>query len=447
MNQRPDAQEEKETFIITQIKQKGISTLWRNRKITAVSVLTLANVLNNLVSFTINLVIARKFGPDNYGIFALAWSFMMAFHLIADLGLNVAIVRFFNLYSDDAKRQNELLSSLLILKAVVAIIMIALALPLGKISLTLFGFEGSHSSMFSLSVASAGIFGLWVYYQCFLQAYKKFSKLAVFTIFYGAIRALCFFIMYITFAASVTLLLAFGSLYTVPVLIIVGVGAVPVAFHLFRRGVPRFGVIKANLSSVLRYSKWVAISGLCHSLIYRGVQFILATRTTQFELGIFSAGFVFTLAFWPINTAIRTVLFPYVTAYGNRDMRKHLKRVRRIFPYYLMLVVLSIGCLAVIQIVFLGDEYSRALPVFLITSSSLTLMVFLGLVSMLVHTLMRPQIDAYTNIGRLITSSVLVYLLAPSMGAIGGALSYSLPLILGEVLMVLYVRKLVHEGK
>jgi O-antigen/teichoic acid export membrane protein len=162
-------------------------------------------------------------------------------------------------------------------------------------------------------------------------------------------------------------------------------------------------------------------------------------------LGIFSAGFVFTLAFWPINTAIRTVLFPYVTAYGNKDMKKHLERVKKLFPYYLVLVAISIGCLAVIQVVFLGEEYSRALPVFLITSSSLTLMVFLGLVSMLVHTLMRPQIDAYTNIGRLISSSVLVYILAPSMGAIGGALSYALPLVLGEVLMVLYVRKLVYE--
>jgi O-antigen/teichoic acid export membrane protein len=445
MNQVPGLQEEKDASLIAQIRKKGVSILWRNRKVTAVSFLTLANVFNNLVSFTINLVIAKRFGPDNYGIFSVAWSFMMAIHLIADLGLNVAIVRFFNLYSDNSERQKELLLSLLILKAVVAVIMIGLSLPFGRISLVFFGFESSHANMFSLAVASAGIFGLWVYYQCFLQAYKKFSKLARFTVLYGAIRAFCFFIMYVAFATSVTLLLAFGSLYTIPVIIIVGVGLVPVALRLFRRGVPRFSVIRANLSSVLRYSKWVAISGLCHSLIYRGVQFVLAARTTQFELGIFSAGFVFTLAFWPINTAIRTVLFPYITAYGNKDMRKHLKRVRKLFPYYLVLVGLSIGCLSVIQTVFLGDEYSRALPVFLITSSSLTLMVFLGLVSMLVHTLMRPQIDAYTNIGRLISSSILVYLLAPSMGAIGGALSYALPLVLGEILMVLYVRKLVYE--
>ena len=445
MNQAPELSDERETPLLTQIRQKGISILWRNRKVTAVSFLTLANVFNNLVSFAINLVIARRFGPDSYGIFSVAWSFMMAIHLIADLGLNVAIVRFFNLYSDDATRQKELLSSLLVLKAVVAVIMIVLSLPLGGISLAFFGFDSSYASLFSLSVASAGIFGLWVYYQCFLQAYRKFSKLALFTVLYGTVRALCFFVMYITFAASVTLLLAFGSLYTIPVIVIAGVGLIPVVYRLFRRGVPRFGVIRANLSSVLRYSKWVAISGLCHSLIYRGVQFILAARTTQFELGIFSAGFVFTLAFWPINTAIRTVLFPYVTAYGNKDMKKHLERVKKLFPYYLVLVALSIGCLAVIQVVFLGEEYSRALPVFLITSSSLTLMVFLGLVSMLVHTLMRPQIDAYTNIGRLISSSVLVYILAPSMGAIGGALSYALPLVIGEVLMVLYVRKLVYE--
>jgi O-antigen/teichoic acid export membrane protein len=205
--------------------------------------------------------------------------------------------------------------------------------------------------------------------------------------------------------------------------------------------------MKANISKVLQYGKWVAISGLCHSFIYRGVQFILATRTTQFELGIFSAGFVFTLAFSPINMAIRTVFFPYVTAYSYKDMSRHFVRIRKLFPYYVVFVAMSICALALIQIVFLGTQYAKALPVFLITSSALTMMIFLGFISMLVHTLMRPEIDAYTNISRLAISSVLVYVLAPSLGAIGGALSYALPLVFGEALMVLYVRKLVYEKK
>jgi O-antigen/teichoic acid export membrane protein len=135
MNQVPGLQEEKDASLIAQIRKKGVSILWRNRKVTAVSFLTLANVFNNLVSFTINLVIAKRFGPDNYGIFSVAWSFMMAIHLIADLGLNVAIVRFFNLYSDNSERQKELLLSLLILKTVVAVIMIGLSLPFGHMQI------------------------------------------------------------------------------------------------------------------------------------------------------------------------------------------------------------------------------------------------------------------------------------------------------------------------
>jgi O-antigen/teichoic acid export membrane protein len=218
-------------------------------------------------------------------------------------------------------------------------------------------------------------------------------------------------------------------------------------FFLFKRGIPRASVVRGYVSKVIHYGKWVAISGLCHNFIYRGVQFILATRTTQYELGIFSAGFVFTFAFSPINMAIRTVLFPYVTAYRNGDMVAYIRRIKKLSPYYAVFVVFSICILAVLQTVFLGVQYAQAVPVFLITSSALTVMIFLGLVSMLVHTLMRPEIDAYTNIARLAVSAILVYILAPSLGAIGGALSYGLPLVLGEVAMVLYVRKLIHARK
>jgi O-antigen/teichoic acid export membrane protein len=97
-----------------------------------------------------------------------------------------------------------------------------------------------------------------------------------------------------------------------------------------------------------------------------------------------------------------------------------------------------------IQVFFLGDEYTTALPVFLITAFALTMTIYFGLASMLVHTLMRPEIDAYTNIGRLLCSAVVAFFLAPSLGAIGGALSYAIPLIVGEILMVLYVKRLLN---
>ena len=56
----------------TQIKQEGINVLWRNRKATSILILLLANVLNNFALFIINVIVARIFGPDDFGIFSLA---------------------------------------------------------------------------------------------------------------------------------------------------------------------------------------------------------------------------------------------------------------------------------------------------------------------------------------------------------------------------------------
>lgn len=437
-----------ENSIFNQIRQKGIKVLWRNHKVASIFILIGANIFNNLVVFFINIIVARKFGPDTFGIFALAMSFMVAINLIADLGINLTIVRFYNLYSNDSRRQDVLLLSLLIWKVSVVIALILISLPLGIMATRIFGLHESHIVLFSLSVASAGIFGLWLYFHSYLQAHKRFKKLAIYIAFCALLRLICFLAIFFWSISSINLPLIFGSVYTGPLLIAIGVGLTPMMVYLLKRGVPGLSAIKSNLLEILRYGKWVAIAGLCHSFIYRGVQFILAARTTKFELGIFSAGFVFTLAFTPFNAAVRTVFFPHVTAYkNNKDMIRHLNRMKKILPYYMIFVIISICCLAAIQGIFLGDQYRNALPVFLITSFALTITIFFGLASMLVHTLMRPEIDAFTNIGRLIVSSVLVYLLAPSLGAIGGALSYALPLVLGEILMVLYVRKLIYERK
>ncbi len=440
-------QRQKNSFF-DQLRQKGFDVLWHNHKFTSMIILIGANILNDLIVFLVNIIAARTFGPENFGVFSLAVSVMVATNLIADLGINLTTVRFYNLYSTNEERQDVLLLSLLIWKVSVIIALILISLPLGVIAAKVFGVNESHRVLFSISIASAGIFGLWLYFHSYLQAHKRFKQLAIYIAVCAFLRLICFLAIYLGVTTSINLPLTFGSVYTGPLLIAVSVGLFPMIFHLLRRGMPRVSVINSNLLEIFRYSKWVAIAGLCHSFIYRGVQFILATRTTKLELGIFSAGFMFALAFTPFSAAIRTVFFPHVTAYKKREeMIQHLKKIKKIFPYYGIFVIVGICCLAAIQIIFLGSQYTRALPVFLITSFALTITIFLGLASMLVHTLMHPEIDAFTNIARLIISSILVYLLAPSLGAIGGAISYALPLILGEILMVFYVRKLINERK
>lgn len=190
---------------------------------------------------------------------------MITVQLIADLGLNLSIVRFYNVYYNDQKQQNLLFLSLLLFKISMAFLIILISLPLGLFS---------------------------------LAAYITLS---------GVLRVASFLVIYLYVAKLLNLSLTFVFLYTVPLFIAVGIGLAPIFVLLFKLKMPHLSVMKNSLLEILRYSKLVAISALFSSFIYRGVQFILATRPSTSELGIFSAGFVFTLAFSPINAAVRTV--------------------------------------------------------------------------------------------------------------------------------------------
>jgi len=198
----------------------------------------------------------------------------------------------------------------------------------------------------------------------------------------------------------------------------------------------------AALKEAVAYSKWVALSGIAYITMSYLARFILAVCSSVEEVGIFSAGMTFTMAFTTLNTAIRAVLFPQVTAFeGREQIEQYLERLKRIAPYYGVLATLGITCLSFLQYAVLGEKYRAALPVFLATAVAFAVVVFLGLGTMLVHTMMQPQVNAGVNVVRLGLMVLLGFILVRSFRALGAAVAYAVPLLIGEVWMFRYVRK------
>lgn len=448
MAQNIVGKQKKARFSLTRIKKIGVELLKRHPKISSILVVLYANVFSNLVTFVVNIFLAKKFGPENFGIFSLAVSVMITVNFVFNLGLSLTMVRFFNLYQKEKGRQKLLLSSLFIFRCLLILLLIVVSFPAGFLLAKWLHLGHSYQLLVSLAIISGAILTLWLFLQNFLQAHKEFSKLSRYIVGYAIFRIFCFALMYLIYTNALSITAVLASLYTIPVILITLIGIIPIVLYFFNNGFPSFKNIFKTVTDVLNYSKWVAISGISFNLILRSIQFILAIRSSKLELGFLSAGFVFTVAFSTLNMAVRTVLFPHITAFENtKDMKNHLVKVKKIFPYYLILMGVGIAILSVIQIVFLGDEYAAALPVFLVTSIALGLVIFMGLISMLLHTLMRPEVDAFVNVGRLITASILVYLLAPHFGAIGGAVGYAVPVVLGEFFMVFFVNRLINEKK
>jgi|GEM_PF-1772159 len=427
-------------------RESGARFLKEHPQITSIFIVLCGNVFNNAVTFVINILLAKKFGPEGFGIFSLAVSVMILVNIISDIGLSLTLVRFFNLYDKDTERQNLLLLSLFLFRLIIITLLVILAFPLGAAIARLMGVGGYHRALFSLAIITGGIFTLWAYFQNFQQAHRRFRRLTAFILGYGLLRILIFS-LFMAYTHTLENAYAYISLYTIPVFIITFIGISSIfsrIIYVKSFNVPRLYEV---LKKALNYSKWVAISSVFYNSILRVVQFVLAARSSKYELGVLSAGFVFTVAFLTLNMALRTVFFPHVTAFEEtKDMKEHLSRVKKFSPVYALLGFLFIFALAVIQRSFLGIEYQHALPVFIISSIALAATIFMGLISMLVHTLMHPEVDAVVNIVRLIAAALLVYVLAPRFGAIGGAVSYAVAIVFGELYLILFVSRKVHES-
>jgi len=77
---------------------------------------TFATVINNLVSFLIQIAAARVLGPQDFGILSLAISVVFLTGTIGEFGLGLASIRLFNKHQNDRAVQQVLLSSVLLLK-------------------------------------------------------------------------------------------------------------------------------------------------------------------------------------------------------------------------------------------------------------------------------------------------------------------------------------------
>jgi len=333
--------------------------------------------------------------------------------------------------------QSILLGSGLGVKMMLFGFLALVSLLLGRFLALWLGIGPGATLLFAVALITSGLLSLWTYLEAYLQSHRLFARLAGCLMGYAGLRL--GFLAVVCFSSKQAMTWFMASC-TGPVLLIVILGILPKAKKLLLKTLAYPRQSLAILKEGLNYSKWVALSGIAYIAMSYVVRFVLATRASLEEVGIFSAGMTFTAAFTTLNTAVRAVLFPKVTAIeGQERTKEYLKRLGKIAPYYATVAAVGIAMLALLQGFVLGQAYRAAMPVFLVTASSAAITIFLGLGTMLVHTMMEPWIEAEVNALRFLTVSFIAYLVAPVVGALGIALAYSLTLVAGEAGIFCYI--------
>lgn len=415
------------------------------RHVISITSVTGAAIANSLVGFVVNVAAAKNLGAEGFGLFSLAFSVATMAGVIGDFGFDLTTIRLFNKYQAEPEKQTMVLGTALSFKTLLFASLVLTCLPIGGLLATSLGVGSTGSELFAIAIITGGLLFFWTYLMSYLQSYRSFKQLTRYILGYAVLRVVCLAVAYVVFPENLQAWLV--ATYTIPAALLILVGVVPKWLKVVPIAFKQPGASLSILKEMLNYSKWVALSVIAFTAIPYVVRFILAIRASVVEVGIFSAGMTFTMAFTTLNSALRAIIFPQVTALkGQEQMKRYLARLKMIAPYYAIVAVLCIIALGFLQWFILGEEYRAALPVFVIAVGAFAIVVFLGLGTMLVHTMMKPEIDALTNVGRLCLVVILALLMIPSFKALGGAIAYVVPLLIGEILMYSYVKQRCRGG-
>ncbi len=434
---------------------------------------TLATVFNSLITFGAQVTAARSLGVEGFGLLSLAIAIVFLTETVGDFGVGVTLVRLFNKKACPERSQGQagpipalssikgttineeqrlLLGSVLLFRILLIALLFLFSIPLGYLLVYGFGvgrpvlrasgFANSGLMLFALAFITGGLILLWTYLLCFFQCLRSFGKLAVWTIAYAVLRLVSVALVYLLGQLSAIRWLLW--VYTIPVFLLIVV-QLPKFWAILKPAIERLQPSWQPLRDVFAYSKWVALSVGAYTAMPYLVRFILAQRSSIAAVGIFSAGMTFALAFTTLNTAVRTVLFPQVTALNSAEkMKRYLRKLKNFAPKYLVVALLGIGLLSFLQWVLLGERYREALPVFLVTVPSFAMVLFIGMETMLLHTMMRPELDAYVDITRLLIVVLLSLLVAP-LGATAVAVVYAGSLLGGAIVKLKILKKLLKQ--
>lgn len=251
-------------------------------------------------------------------------------------------------------------------------ILLSLSLLLGKILSRFFSIYGIDQVLFAVALITGGSLLFWNYLQTLFQCYRAFNQLARYMLLYSGLRVAVLPIVYVAVGGGpLTWLLV---IYTIPTAILFMVGLISSKSFIYMAPIP---AVFTSLKEIILYGRWVALSTIAYTSMPYVARFILAAYSSVEDVGIFSVGMTFTMVFITLNTAIRSVLFPKVTSLEGQDqMKTYLKGLRKIAAWYFSVAIALIIGLALLQWFVLGDAYSAALPIFLITACAFACTVF-----------------------------------------------------------------------
>jgi len=371
-------------------------------------------IIRMTVALFVGILVTRYLGPEKYGIFSYAQSFVGLFSIIATLGLDNIIVR------ELVKKQyatNDLLGTVFILKLLgsfVVLIILAIAIQ--------FTSNSHDTNIFIFIIGAASIFQTFNVFNSYFQS-KVESKYVV----YAKMIALGISsILKILFILRNEPLIYFVYIVLFESFI---VGMALFYFFIKKSNINIFTFIfKKEIALILLKDSWPLIfSGMVVAIYMKIDQIMIKELMDAQSVGIYAVAARLSELWYFIPAAIVSSLFPAIIKYHENDKVKFYNKFQQLYDLMVWMafsiaIVISFFGTGLVQILF-GEAYIDAGNVLIIHIWS-GVFVFLGFASgkyFIVENLVKKSF--YKSLLGAIINVILNYIWIKQYGIIGAAMA------------------------
>lgn len=404
--------------------------------LTSVGIVTAGNSVARIIDLMFGVIVARTLGVEIFGIFTVLNTLLISSATITRFGLNSTFTKIVSDYKREELKEKEQ-----VLTKAYFIGRLSPYIPYVIVGVFLSGFLGDildiHLEQVSLiRVVFAGLIGvsLFEFVRTRYQANREFLSFTLLGIFQSAGRILTLIILLLGFNlvslnSAVYIWLVFPFIAG-----ITGLLSQPKDFLKCRHSVG------LELRRMLSFSKWIALSA--YSLfLFRGMDvFFLSHYVSKRELGIYSASLSIAGIMFFLTNSLNVVLIPYVCRL-NADRIWPFCRSAFVYglPVFSLCVCIALLSSKYVLLLVYGREFVEGANVLNYLLVAFFLGAFLTPFMSLAFRINNSRIIFYVDAIRGVTGLLGFYLLIPSFGINGAAISllccYGISCVIGLALI------------
>jgi O-antigen/teichoic acid export membrane protein len=368
-------------------------------------------ILRMIVGLFVATWVARYLGPEQFGIFSYAQSFVGLFSIIATLGLSSIIVR--ELVKDNYDKDTLIGTAFFMMAGAAFLVIILLLIAVNFTSNDLF------TNTLIFIVASATIFQSFNVIDFYFQS-KVMSKYIVYS---NAVT------LFISSIIKIVLILNESSLIYFALVIVFDSMVLAVGFIYFYKvhdnNFKSWTFNKSIALTLLKASSPLIIGGVINSFYMKLDQVMIKEILGVIEVGYYSASVRLSEAWFAIGVIICNSLFPAIVGAKKISEKLYYKRIQNLFLFLMIIsYILSTSVFFLSDWIILtlyGQEFITSSSVLSIHIFS-AIFVYLGVSSgrWLINE-DKAYLDLYRNTLGVIVNIVLNYLLIEKYGIRGAA--------------------------